>query len=190
MEIKKKLIFLGQLACIVLILLMASCGGSKYPLNGMWVNDSGGLNLAFVDDIVFLEFSYGNNTYVYRHDPKTTEIVSKRNTLSFDVVGDEMRLNLSNTSYDFKKNKEQKPVANTINGIWRSDNNTTIVFINDKAYVFDSEEDKANIVNYSFDKNKGMTKSRQFDATFTVKGKTLTAIVKGMDDPLVFNRVK
>ena len=192
---RNRFVFPGMAVLILLsVLILAGCGGGKYPLNGVWSGSFQGDNIlmVFANDICFV----GSSTEIedkctFTYDGKGTGVLidSGRDTMPFTVKNNVLTMSMYGITLSLTKDTKAKAADNKINGIWKGPSTWLMAFVNDKICLVDDDNDY-DIGTFTFSGSSGKFKTEDYgyEVEFTVNGNAITAVFNlwGYTDTVVF----
>jgi len=191
---------IALILCTLFILLLISCGGGKYPLNGVWTGkiDDIDMIMAFIDDIciampsVTLSGRIAKYSYSYEKG-KGAINVSNDYSINFTVKGNELTVAEENIAITVRKDTKTKTADKAIRGLWNGPESRLLAFVNNRIYYYD-EDGYFDYGIFSFNKNGGNADFERLyeNITFEVNGDTLTATIKIWDEEniIIFTKEK
>jgi len=162
--------------CTVFIMMLAACGGGKYPLNGVWSGDvyDEDVLVVFADEFCFviMDNDVEKLSYTYEKGEGTAKLWGEQ--INFKVKGNSMTLTYDGEEEIFTKDTKAKAAPKNIGGVWYGPNKWYFVCVNDMLFINDEDND-LDFGKFKMNGNSGEFKCEGWlEGTFSVKGATLT----------------
>jgi len=130
--------------CTVFIIVLAACGGSKFPLNGVWTASMYGeeISLLLIDDLSY--FMYDDeiektDSFTFEKDSGTIRFWGER--MNFTVKGNVMTATMDGETLIFNKDTKTKAAPNSVGGAWYGPSRWVLAIINNMIIIIDEDND-------------------------------------------------